>query len=361
MTQSCDSSIESNKYFSTVKQHYLPILDIHPANVFHGILTQNDELLSVLEDIKLMADSDLPVMILGETGTGKELIANAIHKESLRRNNSIVPINVGSIAADIQESELFGHEKGSFTGAINHRTGLIEQANKGTLFLDEVGDMTPALQVALLRVLGEQEYRVVGGVDTRQVDVRVVSATNRDVYQQIKDRVFREDLFYRLSAWSIRLPALRDRDGDLPILIYYFINSFMKKYNCNISGIHQESMAKLATYQWPGNIRELRSCLERAVVMARPKGLIELNHINFEHGITELFANRREFNNAEMLSTCLETYEYQEALTIVDRMVVTRILEECGFNISLASRRLGIGRNLLYRKIEDYGLNAISC
>jgi formate hydrogenlyase transcriptional activator len=228
---------------------------------------------SVLKQIEIVAPTNASVLITGETGTGKELVARAIHGLSHRHNQMLAKINCAAIPSGLLESELFGHEKGSFTGAITRRTGRFELADKGSLFLDEIGDFPPDLQPKLLRVLQEKEFERVGGNRAQAVDVRLVAATSRDLQQMVADKEFRSDLFYRLNVFPIRLPPLRERSSDIPLLVEHFVGHFSRQLKKEVKFIPSEVMAALKSYQWPGNIRELQNFIERSVILSPDKTL----------------------------------------------------------------------------------------
>ena len=235
---------------------------------FEQIIGNSPLLESVIEQIERVAPTDSTVLIHGETGTGKELIARAIHNISSRCGRSFVKLNCAAIPLDLLESELFGHEKGAFTGAIAQKIGRFELADKGTLFLDEVGDIPPALQPKLLRVLQEQEFERLGSTRTHKVDVRLVAATNRDLGDMVKRREFRSDLYYRLNVFPVQLPPLRHRREDIPALVTHFVDRFSRRMGKEIEHIPAETLTALSSYQWPGNIRELQNLIERAVILA---------------------------------------------------------------------------------------------
>src|SRR4030088_610336 len=238
------------------------------TNSFGQVIGKSPALKAVLEQVELVAPTDSTVLIQGETGTGKELIAQAIHHTGLRRGRPFVRLNCAAIPLDLLESELFGHEKGAFTGAIAQKIGRFELADKGTLFLDEVGDIPAALQPKLLRVLQEQEFERLGSPRTHQVDVRLVAATNRNLVDMVKRNEFRSDLYYRLNVFPVPLPPLRARREDIPALVEHFVEIYARRMGKPIEHIPPETMTALASYQWPGNIRELQNFIERSVILS---------------------------------------------------------------------------------------------
>ena len=243
--------------------------EIKETHNFEEIVGPSRSLAEVIEKVKLVASTDSSVLILGETGTGKELVARAVHSNSERRSRPLVKVNCAALPSGLIESELFGHEKGAFTGATDRRIGRFEIAHGGTIFLDEIGDMPPDVQVKLLRVLQEHEFERVGGSVPIKVDVRVISATNRDLVRSISQGAFRQDLYYRLNVFPIQLPPLRERREDIPPLVHYFVRRFSLKIGRKITRIQRETMERMISYNWPGNVRELENVIERAVILSR--------------------------------------------------------------------------------------------
>jgi formate hydrogenlyase transcriptional activator len=242
--------------------------EIRTDNRFEEIIGQSRGLRAILKQVETVAPTDSTVLIYGETGTGKELLARAIHDLSLRRQGTFVKLNCAAIPTGLLESEMFGHERGAFTGAIAQRIGRFELAHRGSMFLDEVGEIPLELQTKLLRVLQEREFERLGSSRTIRTDARLVAATNRDLSEMVEQRQFRADLYYRLNVFPITIPALRDRRDDIPILVRYFVQQYARRMNKRITNIPAESMQVLTRYQWPGNIRELQNFIERAVIIS---------------------------------------------------------------------------------------------
>ena len=278
------------------------------------------------------------MLLLGETGTGNELVARSVHSLSGRRDNTFVKLNCAAVPSGLLESELFGHEKGAFTGAVTKKIGRIELADKGTLFLDEIGELPLELQPKLLRVLQDREFERLGGVQTLHVDVRIVSATNRDLRQDIADRQFREDLFYRLNVFPIELPPLRERRDDIPVLVQHFVGEHALRMGKRIDNIPDETMQILRNWSWPGNVRELENVLERMVIMTRGRILA---------------APPAELGDADALA--------EDNLTEMERDHIIRVLRETNGVISGedgAASRLGIKRTTLQSMIKRLGIEA---
>src|SRR5713101_1257612 len=263
MEPACDWYVDLNQYLEP--QSNVP----GSNNRFQGIVGTSRALRAVLDQVRIVAPTDSTVLIEGETGTGKEVIANAIHENSNRRNRPFVKLNCAAIPLGLLESELFGHEKGAFTGAVAQKLGRFEAADGGTLFLDEIGDIPLELQAKLLRVLQEQEFERLGSTHTRRVNVRVVAATNRDLAGLVAEKQFRMDLYYRLNVFPIALPPLRHRLEDIPTLVAYFVNRYAASMAKRIERITSDAMEALLRYPWPGNIRELQNFIERAVILTK--------------------------------------------------------------------------------------------
>jgi transcriptional regulator with GAF, ATPase, and Fis domain len=260
--------MEREKVRLEAQNTYL-IEEIKETHNFEEIVGQSRALAEVIEKVKLVASTDSSVLILGETGTGKELVARAVHSNSERRSRPLVKVNCAALPVGLIESELFGHEKGAFTGATDRRIGRFELAHGGTIFLDEIGDMPPDVQAKLLRVLQEHEFDRVGGSNLIKVDVRVIAATNRNLLRSISEGAFRQDLYYRLNVFPVQLPSLRERREDIPPLVHYFVRRFSLKIGRKITRIQRETMDGLVSYSWPGNVRELENVIERAVILSR--------------------------------------------------------------------------------------------
>jgi formate hydrogenlyase transcriptional activator len=294
----------------------------------------------VLEQVEQVAPTDSTVLIQGETGTGKELIARAIHHLSSRCGRPFIKLNCAAIPFDLLESELFGHEKGAFTGAIAQKIGRFEMADKGTLFLDEVGDIPPGLQPKLLRVLQEQEFERLGSTRTHQVDVRLVAATNRNLVEMVRRNEFRSDLYYRLNVFPIALPPLRARREDIPALVEHFVEIYTHRMGKQIDEISSETMSELTSYAWPGNIRELQNFIERSVILSSGNVL------------------QAPFETLRAAATT----QAQEAVTLeeAERNHIRKILEQTRWVVSGpngAAARLGIKRSTLYFRMQKLGIS----
>ena len=247
---------------------------MHSANQFGNIIGNSSAMVQVFEMVETVAPTGSTVLVTGESGTGKELIARAIHVRSSRSERPFVAVNCGALSETLLDSELFGHVRGSFTGADSNRKGLIEVADKGTIFLDEIGEMSPMLQVKVLRVLQERKFRRVGGTDEVEADIRIIAATNRDLAKMVAEGTFREDLYYRINVIPVRLPALRERPEDIPLLAEHFVSKFAAQMKKNLTGISGAALARLTSHSWPGNVRELENAMERAVALERTPSIL---------------------------------------------------------------------------------------
>jgi DNA-binding NtrC family response regulator len=306
------------------------------------IITQNPEMKKILELAEKVAPTDCPVLILGETGTGKELLARYIHQHSRRKDKVFLAINCGAFTEELLANELFGHEKGAYTGAVSTKKGLLEVASGGTLFLDEITEMSPTMQVKFLRVLQEKEFIRLGGTEPIKVDVRIIAATNRDIKKEIEKGRFREDLYYRLNVISFNLPPLCQRKEDIPLLCYYFLNKYAKEMNKEVKEISEEAMELLLSYDYPGNVRELENIIARAVALTN-SSKIELSHLPEDLKKFKIFTFRKK-------NFPLPTLEEQE------KEYIKMVLKEVGGNKTLAAQILGIDRATLWRKLKKYSL-----
>ncbi|HXM68152.1 MAG TPA: sigma 54-interacting transcriptional regulator [Candidatus Acidoferrum sp.] len=307
---------------------------------FEQVIGNSPALEAVLQQVERVAPTDSTVLIEGETGTGKELIAHAIHNISLRCGRPFVRLNCAAIPLDLLESELFGHEKGAFTGAIAQKVGRFELADKGTLFLDEVGDMPPALQPKLLRVLQEQEFERLGSTRTHKVDVRVVAATNRDLAEMVSGGQFRSDLYYRLNVFPVMLPPLRARPEDIPALVMHFTEIFGQRMGRPIEHIPAETMSALNSYQWPGNIRELQNLVERAVILSKDGVL----------------PNPLPTTGTPSAAISTNTTTLKDS----ERALILQALEDVGWVIGGpkgAATKLGLKRTTLIHKMQKLGIS----
>jgi len=330
---------------------------------FEHIVGVSDEMKYLFETIEKVADTDSTVLITGESGTGKELVARAIHYHSHRANQPLVPLNCAAIPSELLESELFGHVKGAFTGAVSNRQGRFEFANGGTIFLDEIGDMPLAIQAKVLRVIQGQCFEPVGSTRTIEVNTRIIAATNVDLEKAVRDRRFREDLYYRLNVIPISIPALRNRKSDIPLLVEHFLEKFNREKNRGITGVSEEAMNLLLSYSWPGNVRELENLVERIVILkgtgsVSPK---DLPAKFFENMPTYL---KQESNSIQKIDSEYKGYELPELgvdlKNLVDQFeseVMMQALERTGWNKNKASALLKMNRTTLVEKLKKKGLS----
>lgn len=310
----------------------------------NGIVGSSAKIEDVLRLIARLKDTRTPVLIMGESGTGKELVARAIHYRGAFSNRAFVAVDCGSLVPTLIESELFGYEKGAFTGAVKSKEGLFQSAHGGTIFLDEIGELPLEMQAKLLRVLQEKEVRPVGSNQRVKVDVRVIAATNQDLEAAYKEGRFRKDLFFRLNVVAIQLPPLRDRRSDIPTLVHYFLNKFAAKRNLQVS---QAAMNALLAYEWPGNVRELENCIERAVALGTQNSI----------GIDDLPPAIVQRSSSLLVETKADT-ELLSATDLeeLERATIQRVFEETNGDKALAGQMLGISRATLYRKLKRYNI-----
>jgi transcriptional regulator with GAF, ATPase, and Fis domain len=320
--------------------------EINKASMFEEIVGTSPALKSVLSRISKVAPTDSTVLITGETGTGKELVARAIHRRSNRASRPFVSVNCAAIPRDLIASELFGHEKGAFTGATQQRLGRFELANGGTIFLDEVGELPVETQIALLRVLQEHEFERVGGTRRIRADVRVIAATNRDLQAAISAGSFRSDLFYRLHVFPIEMPSLRERRADIPLLVEYFIDRYARKAGKNIKRVNKKTLELLQSYPWPGNIRELQNVIERSVILCE----------------TEIFSIDENWlpQPPPLTLESKQQVELPRRLLLEEREMIEAALKESRgriFGPTGAAAKLGIPRSTLESKIRSLKIN----
>jgi DNA-binding NtrC family response regulator len=316
---------------------------------FKEIVGAEGGLKQTMDDVSKVASTRSTVLIRGETGTGKELVARSIHHTSGRGKHPLVKLNCAAIPETLLESELFGHEKGSFTGADRRKPGRFELADGGTLFLDEIGDISPALQTKLLRVLQEREFERVGGTETIKVDVRVIAATHQNLEQMVRDGSFREDLFYRLNVFPIMVPPLRKRQADIPELARFFLARHAKEAGrLHVKTIAADAMSRLASYHWPGNVRELENVIERAVILSTEDEAITVDALRFlDLGASPMATREVETSADAPLPDVLEKIERDE---------LVRAMEEANGSKAAAARALGINRSTLYYRLRKHGL-----
>jgi DNA-binding NtrC family response regulator len=324
---------------------------LHKKYRFDNIVGSGEEIRQVLGMVERVADSDSTVLVTGESGTGKELIAKAIHYNSPRSTKAFVPINCGAIPGELLESELFGHVKGAFTGAISNRVGRFELANGGTLFLDEIGELSLNLQVKLLRVLQERKFEPVGSAKTQEADVRIIAATNVDLAKAVQKGLFREDLFYRLNVIPIQIPSLKQRRSDIPLLLHHFVQQFNQTKNRALTGFSTEALEALYHYSWPGNIRELENLVERLAIL-KGSGLVEIadlpEHYRSVPIVTPVPSEAIDIpENGMDFNTAVDAYE---------NLLILQALEKTGWNRNQAAALLKLNRTTLVEKIKKKGL-----
>jgi DNA-binding NtrC family response regulator len=318
-------------------ENYMLKDKIEQLVITENLIGESDEMRKIFELVNTVAATDTTVMIRGESGTGKELVAKAIHLNSKRKYFPIVTVNCGAIAESLLESEFFGHEKGAFTGANFRRKGKFEMANGGTIFLDEIGTISPKMQVELLRIIETKKFTRVGGSETIKSDFRVIAATNEPLEELVKEGRFREDLYYRLNVFSIFIPPLRERRKDIEPLAYHFLRKFSSAMNKNVTKISDEAMKFIYNYEWKGNVRELENAIERAVVVGKGD-TIELKDLPFS------------------LESSLDSGQEPSTLSDVEKRYIEKTLIQNNWNINKCAGILGIERATLYNKISKYGL-----
>jgi DNA-binding NtrC family response regulator len=325
--------------------------EVQNKYAFNDIIAKSKCMQNIFRLIDQIADSMATVLVQGESGTGKEMLARAIHYRSERKDKPFLAVDCSAIPESLLESELFGHTKGSFTGAFTARRGLFEEASEGTIFLDEVGDISIATQCRLLRVIQEREVRPVGSNQTSKIDVRIITATNKDLRELIKKQVFREDLFFRIAIIPIHLPPLRERKEDIPLLCAHFIEKYSRINKKKAKGISREALLALTQYEWPGNVRELENTIERALLICGD-GQIELQH---------LFMNQIMMgDSSDKEAQAQEQNTLNRAIEKSEKDFILQVLNTVNFNRTHAAKILGISRRTLYDKIEKYNLKSIS-
>ncbi|MBI2217237.1 MAG: sigma-54-dependent Fis family transcriptional regulator [Candidatus Rokubacteria bacterium] len=318
---------------------------LQAAPGFEGIVGRHPEMVRIYQLVTQISSTPTTVLIQGESGTGKELIARAVHNLSPRRGQPFVAVNVAAIPETLIESELFGHEKGAFTGAHARRLGKFELAHGGTLFLDEIGSLRLDLQTKLLRALQEREIERIGGMRTVAVDVRVIAATNVNLRQALRDRAFREDLFYRLNVVPVNVPPLRERREDIPLLIEHFVRKIARECNRDVRGVSAGALEVLARYDWPGNVRELENVIHRAVVLTRGP-VVQLQDVPLDVAMPETGSALTEDTGLPLREACDQ----------FERQYVLRVLERVNWNVSRAARLLGVHRNTVLAKLATWGV-----
>ena len=322
------------------------ISEVEKKYSFENIVSRSEVMARVFDLVRRVALHKTTVLITGESGTGKELIARAIHSTGPRASGPLVTINCGGIPENLLESELFGYKKGAFTDAVRDKPGHFEEADGGTIFLDEIGELPLSLQVKLLRVLQEEEITPLGDIGSKKINTRVIAATSKDLLKEVKEHRFREDLFYRINVMPIHLPPLKERRGDIPILVGYFIDIYNKKLNENIEGLSSGAMSVLMAYSWPGNIRELENVIERAVLLSRGRWITP----------AELPSNMAKAQKPSLDLDPEDTLSIKKASRRIQRNLIEKALKRTNGNRSKAARLLEISRPMLLSKIKEYNL-----
>ena len=335
-------SLSSSDLYAEHERLKEEVAQLKARNRYDRIIGKSAKMVNLLDTVEQVAPTKASVLITGESGVGKELVADAIHELSTRSKGPFIKVHCAALSASLLESELFGHEKGSFTGAVAQKRGRFELADGGTIFLDEIGEIDLQTQVKLLRVLQERQFERVGGEKTIDVDVRIVCATNKDLLAEIEKGNFREDLYYRLNVVSLVVPPLRERKEDIPLLLTSFLTQYSEENGRKIEGFSNAAKRALLAYDWPGNIRELRNCIESAVVLARGT-IIEVEDLPQQIG-------RSEGGGSVSIDVGITLAEAEQKLII-------STLAQCGGNKTRAAEVLGIGRKTLHRKLQEYHID----
>jgi two-component system response regulator AtoC len=343
-----ENAVKKTKAIKESQYHKSQLNIIKSRDKFKNIITINPLMQEIIDYSIKIANFDFTVLVYGESGVGKELFARAIHEASQRRNNVFLPVNCATISKDVMESEFFGAKKGVYTGAENDRPGILELADGGTIFLDEISELPLDLQAKFLRFLQDKEVRRIGDVSAKKVDVRVIAATNKDLKELVNQGKFREDLYYRLEGIKIEIPPLRERKEDIPILAYYFLEEFNKKYNTDVKGFSKDALEALINYSWPGNVRQLQNVVNEACIIAFAKGqFIELNHLPKEiTGIEDKHAMIFDYNLAKKMNDTNFTTKY-----------LRNLLSFTKGNISQAAKLANIERQSLQKLLKKYNVD----
>ncbi|QTA78230.1 Putative diguanylate cyclase [Desulfonema limicola] len=337
MTELKKAKLKIEEAFRQMKEYYK----------FGNLIGRSHVMQQVFSAIKAAASSEATVLIQGESGTGKELVAGAIHFNSERKNKPMITVNCSALPESLLESELFGHVKGAFTGAVRDREGRFEEADGGSIFLDEIGEISPLIQVKLLRVIQEREIERVGESKKRKVNMRIITATNKDLYELVKKGLFREDLYYRLKVFPVYLPPFRKRREDIPILASHFIDIFNKKTGKNIQGISQEVMRILMDYNWPGNVRELENAIEHAFVLCS----------NNKIDLFDLPVEIRQFKfNTDTQESCSLVPKKKSGKFVLSKEILLGLLFECNWNKAEAARRMGLSRAAIWKYMKKWDI-----
>lgn len=346
---------DQQDFLSTIKKAILStVWNIHGVGEEKEplfIIGRSPEMVKVYNTIEKVAQTNATVLITGETGTGKELVARSIHMKSKKARGPFIHVNCAAIPESLIESELFGYERGAFTGAVARKPGRFELANGGTIFLDEVGDISREMQVKLLHVLQEGKFERVGGIETIHVDIRLIAATNKDLRREVEDGRFREDLFYRINVVPLHVPPLRERKNDIPLLVNHFIEKFNVTFGKRVSGVSARAMNALMEYKWPGNIRELENVMERLVLMADED---EIKWQNLPEEITGRVSEERSEVSADEPLPLRELVK--EKVKQVESDIILETLDKTGWNVTRTAKSLGISRRSLQLKMKKYGL-----